>query len=570
MRRFRTVFVVLALAVLVVWFLIPPSGPSVLPGTVLVFDIGGRYVEAVEPSLLSRLLGDSRRPFVGLLSELRKAERDDRLAGVVLRIRQLDVGWGKAQEIRSAIQDLRAAGRRTLAYLEVEGLEANIEYYVATSAEVVHWAPASRAALAGLSAEYLFLGGLFEKLGVELEVERIGRYKTAADMFSGREMSPAHREMANSLLDSINRQFVDGIAGSRRLSPDFVRRAIDRAPATPEEMLSLGLIDGISHYDEVIEELGGGPVVFGDEYADVDPASLGFDPVAQFALVYGTGMVLTGKGSTTRSGQPVLASDTVSQALKDAAQDDRVSAIIFRIDSPGGSPLASDIVWRATQLARESRKPLIASVSDVAASGGYYVMAGADAIVAPAGSFTGSIGVFALRPAVGGLLEKLGIGTASLTRGAHADLMIISEPLSPGTRARLRAEIESVYELFLQRVAAGRKLEPSRVDQLGQGRVWTGEQALESGLIDEIGGLRTAVLRAKVALNLPADSDVSLIPYPKARSLAEQIDEVLRGIAASAAPQLPLPRVIRNLQAWLATVPEGAPALIPPFFTEIR
>ena len=570
MRRFRTVLVVLALGGLALWLLAPPSGPSVSEGSVLVLDIGGSYVEAVEPSLVARLLGDSRRPFVGLLSELRKAERDDRLAAVVLRIRQLDIGWGKAQEIRSAIGDLRAAGRHTLAYLELEGFQANMEYYVASSAEVVHAAPASRAVLAGLAAEYLFLGGLFEKLGVEFEVERIGRYKTAADTLTGREMSGAHREMANSLLDSINGQFVDGIAESRQLSSREVRRAIDLAPSTPEEMLSLGLIDGISHYDQVIEELGGGPVVRGEDYAGVDPASLGFEPIAHFALVYGSGTVLTGDGSTTRSGQPVLASDTVSQALKDAAQDDQISAIIFRIDSPGGSALASDIVWRATQQVRQSGKPLIASVSDVAASGGYYVMAGADAIVAPAGSITGSIGVFALRPVIGSLLDKLGIGVESLTRGAHADLMIASKPLTPGTRARLRAEIESIYELFVQRVADGRKLAIESVDRVGQGRVWSGQQALESGLVDEIGGLRTAVLRAKAALDLPADGDVSLIPYPQAKSLAEQIDDALRGIAVSTVPELPLPRVIRSLEAWLATVPAGAPALIPPFLTEIR
>ena len=225
MRRFRTVLVVLALGGLALWLLAPPSGPSVSEGSVLVLDIGGSYVEAVEPSLVARLLGDSRRPFVGLLSELRKAERDDRLAAVVLRIRQLEIGWGKAQEIRSAIGDLRAAGRRTLAYLELEGFQGNMEYYVASSAELVHAAPASRAVLAGLAAEYLFLGGLFEKLGVEFEVERIGRYKTAADTLAGREMSGAHREMANSLLDSINGQFVDGIAESRQLSSREVRRA---------------------------------------------------------------------------------------------------------------------------------------------------------------------------------------------------------------------------------------------------------------------------------------------------------------------------------------------------------
>jgi protease-4 len=266
----------------------------------------------------------------------------------------------------------------------------------------------------------------------------------------------------------------------------------------------------------------------------------------------------------------VLASDTVSAALKEAAEDDGISAIIFRIDSPGGSALASDLVWRATQQAREAGKPLIASFSDVAASGGYYVAAGADAIVAPAGSLTGSIGVYVLRPVLRGLLDKLGIGVEALTRGAHADLLLVSRPLTAETRERLREEIESVYELFVERVAAGRDMSTERVDQLGRGRVWTGIQAMESGLIDEVGGLRTAVARAKASLGLDPDADVSLIAYPQPQSLAEQIDEALRGIAASSAPQLPLPAFARDLLAWLVAAPEGAPALLPPFFVEIR
>ncbi|MDH3212626.1 MAG: signal peptide peptidase SppA [Myxococcales bacterium] len=570
MRRLRRILIVVVLGALALWFLLPDSGPSVEPGSILVLEIGGGYVEASEPSLLSRLFGDGRRSFVGLLSELRKAQRDDRLAAVVLRIRNLDVGWGKAEEIRSAVEELRAAGRQTLAYLEVESLGANLEYYVATAAEAVHAAPGARSGLVGLAAEYLFLGGMFEKLGVELEVERIGRYKTATDMLAGREMSEAHREMADALLDSINAQFIAGIAAGRNLTPEFVRDAIDHAPMTPQEMQGLGLIDGVAYYDELIDRLGGGPVILGSDYAEVDPATVGFEPVAQFALVYGTGLVVTGDGSSTRSGQPVLASDTVTAALKEAAEDDDIAAIIFRIDSPGGSALASDIVWRATQTARETGKPLIASFSDVAASGGYYVAAGADAIVASAGSITGSIGVYVLRPVLRGLLDKLGIGVEALTRGPHADLLLSSQPLTPATRGRLRTEIQSVYELFVERVADGRNLSTERVDQLGRGRVWTGVQAVESGLIDEVGGLRVAVGRAKASLGLDLDADVALITFPQPMSLAEQIDDLLRGIAASAGPELPLPRVARSILAWLESVPEGAPALVPPFIVEIR
>ena len=569
MRWFRRVLVALVLGAFILW-LLSDSAPSVEPGSILVLDIGGEYAEEVEPPILSRLLGDGRRPFVSLLSELRKAERDDRLAAVVLRIRSLEIGWGKAYEIRDAIAGLGAAGRRTLAYLEGESFRANMEYYIATGADEIHQPPAARTPLVGLAAEFFFLGGMFEKLGVELEVERVGRYKSAADFFSAREMSDAHREMADALLDSINQQFIAGIAEGRGLQPDFVRDAIDRAPMTPEELLALGLIDQISHYDQVIELLGDGPTIRDTDYAEVDPESVGFEPVAQFALVYGSGPVVTGSGARTRSGQSVLASETVSSALQDAAEDDDISAIIFRIDSPGGSALASDIVWRAARRAREQGKPLIASLSDVAASGGYYVASAADAIVAPPAGLTGSIGVLLLRPVFRGLLEKLGIGVQPLTRGAHADLLLGSQPLTAESRARLQDEVESIYDLFVERVADGRELSVERVDELGQGRVWTGAQAAEIGLIDEVGGLRVAVGRAKESLGLDPDSDVLLLPYPPPKSFAEQIDEALRGVATSAVPELPLPRLVRDLTRWLAALPEGAPVLLPPFLLEIH
>lgn len=569
MRWFRRVLVAVALAALVLW-LLSDSGPSVEPGSILVLDIEGDYAEEVEAPILSRLLGDGRRPFASLLSEMRKAERDDRLAAVVLRIRSLEIGWGKAHEIRDAITDLSAAGRRTLAYLELESFRANMEYYIATGAGEIHEAPATRTPLLGLAAEFFFLGEMFEKLGIELEVERIGRYKTAADLFSAREMSPAHREMADALLDSVNEQFIGGIAKGRGLHPDFVRDAIDRAPMTPEELLALGLIDRISQYDQVIELLGDGPVISGEDYAQVDRKSAGIEPVAKFALVYGSGPVVTGSGERTRSGQSVLASETVSSALEDAAEDEDISAIIFRIDSPGGSALASDVVWRAARRAREHGKPVIASISDVAASGGYYVASAADAIVAPPAGLTGSIGVFVLRPVLRGLLEKLGIGVQPLTRGAHADLLLGSQPLTEESRRRLREEVESVYDLFVDRVADGRKLSAERVDELGQGRVWTGAQAAETGLVDEVGGLRVAVRRAKESLDLDPDADVLLIPYPGPKSLAEQIDEVLRGLTAAAVPELPLPRLARGLAPWLTALPEGVPVLLPPFLVEIH
>ncbi len=572
MKRFRRVAIWLVVGLLLVWWLSGDSEPTVPQDGILVLALEGRYSEAAEPSLVSRILGSPRPTFVGLLSEMRKAERDDRLAGVVLRIRKIDVGWAKAQELREAIEALSAAGRKTVAYVEHQSFAANIEYYIASAAEEIVLAPAARVPVIGLAVEYLFLGGLWDLFGIELEVERIGKYKSFADTFTRNDMSDAHREMANSLLDSIDGQFVAGIAKSRGVGEEFVRNAIDAAAMTPAEMQALSLIDGTGFEDEAVRRIGPGEVIRGADYTRVNPASVGFEPVAKFALVYGSGAVVTGKGTASRSGAPVLASETVSRALRDAAADDEIAAIIFRIDSPGGSALASDIIWKATQSSERNGKALIVSFSDVAASGGYYVAAGADAIVASPATITGSIGVVVLRPVLRGLFDKLDIGIATLSRGRHADIASSANPLSEGSRERLAFEVRSIYDLFVERVSSGRDLTPERVHELGRGRVWTGEQAYASGLVDELGGLRAATRRAKEAAGLDPDADVALIPYPKSKPLAEQIGEAMRVAVRSAAPSLPLPlpRLAEQAVEWLESVPEGAPALLPPFAFDIR
>jgi len=569
MRKTRVVIVVAAVGLVLLWLLGRGGGPSIEEGSILVLPIQGRYVESHDPSLLARILTDAGMSFASLLSELKKAERDDRLSRVVLRIRTLDIGWGQAQELRDAIRRLQEAGRRPTAYLEVAGFGANIEYYVASAAEEVQIAPAGFGGVVGLAGEYFFLGQMWKKLGIEFDVARAGRYKSAVETLTGDEMSDAYREVANSLLDSINHQFISGIAESRGLTPAAVRAVVDHAPMTPREMLKHSLVDGIAFFDELLASFDG-PTVEASDYAEIDPASLGFDPVARFALIYGSGNVIVGGGRSSSRGQPVMPSDTVADALEAAADDPDIDAIIFRIDSPGGSVLASDIIWRSVEVAKKSEKPLIASFSNVAASGGYYVAAGADAIVAPPGCVTGSIGVFALRPVLGGLLDKLDINVERMTRGEHADLLITSQPLSAETAAILDREIEAIYRLFLERVATGRKLDLQEVDAIAQGRVWTGEQAMERGLIDELGGLSEAVSRAKRALDLDADADVALMPYPEANTLAQQLTDTLWRISLEAVQVSPLIDLVERVQTWFDAAPMGAPALVPPFMLDIR
>ena len=571
MRRWlRLALVLLALGFAASFFW-RSGGPHIAQGSVLVLELSGEYVESAEPPLFARLAGPARRPFASLLSAFALAERDERIAAIVLRIRDLEIGWAKAQELRDAIASASARGRRTAAWLEMASFGANLEYFVASAADEVYAAPATRAPVVGLAAEYLFFGGLLERFGVELEVERIGRYKSAVETIAGREMSDAMREVAGSILDSIDAQFVAGIATSRKLGEPAVREAIAAAPVDPREMKKWGLVDGALQWDELMSKLGDPTVVEQDVYAGVQPAEVGFDPKATFALVYGSGPVVVGKGSISPSGSLVLASETVSKALEDAAKDASIDAIVLRVDSPGGSALASDLVWRAAERARAAGKPLIASFSDVAASGGYYVAAGADAIVASPGTITGSIGVFALRPVLEGVFEKLDIGFDSIVRAPHAELQLSTRPLSPVSRERLRAEVASIYDLFLERVDAGRALDRAQVDAVGQGRVWTGAQAREVGLVDELGGLRAAVAVGKRRLDLHEDADVALVVFPAPRSLVEQIQDALTGARASLlpAPAL-LAGIARRAEPWLEALESGVPMAVLPFSMEIR
>ena len=548
---------------------------EIVSGSTLVIELGGAYVEGPAASLLARMAGDSTRPFIGLLSMFGLAERDDRLDTVVLRIQPLDIGWGKADELPEAIGRLRDKGIKTVAHLQIQSFSANKELFIASAADEIYVSPGSAVPLVGMAAEYVFLGGFWEKLGVEFEIAKAGRYKSAVEIFAERTMSPASREMANSLLDDTFDRFVGALAEGRHLTKAEILEAIDAGPVRTQTLEAMGLIDGELHLDRLLDRFGE-EVVSHADYAGIDPEKLGFEAKAEFALIYGTGTVVQGSagGSPLRS-SPTFASETVSQAILDAAEDPTISAIVLRIDSPGGSALASELIWRAIGRARAMGTPVIASFSDVAASGGYYVAAGANAIVSDPGTLTGSIGVFALRPAIGGLLDKLEIGIDSLTRGRHADFLLSSEKLSPAAHARLQTSVLDTYQLFLTRVSNGRGLTIEEVDEIGQGRVWTGRQALERGLVDELGGLYTAVRRAKKEVGLEPTDDVYLIPFPRTLSLTEQLIQAFQLTAIQAAgPSFDwtekLPGPLKRVAAWTRDLPSGTPLLIPPVMIEIH
>ncbi len=547
------------------------GGASLTPiedGSYLFFDIGGTYEEQVPEDLFSQLTGDSSRSLIDLLLQLRRAKEDKRIDGIVARVRGLAIGWAKAQEIRAALQGFRDSGKKLVAYVENEFGNSTLEYFVASAAEKVYVPPAGSMIVSGLFAEYLFLGGLWEKLDIDMQVVKIGAYKSAGDLYGRKEMSPAHREMANSLLDSIYGQFVSAVAASRGLDEDDVRNLVDRGPSSMKELEQSGLIDGTRFLGEVESEMVGvdGALVKPSDY-EKQPPPLAEEPAGRVAVIFGLGTIMTGDSSESLvSDELVMGSETMREAFEEVAKDEDIDAVVFRVDSPGGSALASDLIWRATQRAR-SEKPIIVSMSDVAGSGGYYVAAGADRILADPGTLTGSIGVVLAKPNIRGLLEKIGVHTATIRRGDQAGIVSMTESFNETELARVRGSMEEVYGLFVDRVASGRAMSAEEVDAVGQGRVWTGEQAVEIGLVDRLGGLLDAIDEAKQEIGLERSQKVEVVYYPRERGWVERLAEALESRATLRAP-----RWLRTLRKAVAAhdFPDGSILALMPQQVEVH
>jgi protease-4 len=529
-------------------------GPEIKAGSYLVLEIGGAYAEAPPQDLMGQLLRQHERTLLDLLTMIREAQMDQRIKGVVAIIAPLETGWAKVQDMRDVLLEFKSSGKPLLALLEQEAMGGNKEYYLATIADRIYLPPAVNAPLNGLQAQFFFLGAVWDKLDIQMNVEKIREYKTFGDMIANKEMTAAQREMANSLLDSMEAQFVTGIAQGRGLAPPAVRSLIDQCPVSPADYEAAHLSDGTKYVQDLHEELGGEetPLVQMKDYAQVKAKSLGLGVGPKIGVVYGVGPIVLGESGTGVQGQ-MLGADTVSEALRDAADDDEVRAIVFRVDSPGGSAVASDLVWRATQQARK-KKPLIVSMSDVAGSGGYYIAAGANHIVAQPATMTGSIGVVFIRPNIRGLLSRMGINTESIGRGTFADLEDLTTPLSAEGRQKLIAAMNHTYDVFVDRVAAGRNMTAEQVNNIGRGRVWTGAQAKENGLVDELGGFVAAVQAAKQAVGIERKQEVQLVFYPKAKGFVERLGELL-----SARVTVELPRWWQQAVASLAPAfPDGA------------
>lgn len=526
----------------------------------LALDLSGSLPE--EPASGLGSLFERRPPSLRALVEaVDRAAGDASVRGLLLRVGPLDAGWGRVQELRDALVRFRRSGKPSWAHLEYAG---NLEYYLATGCAKVAAAPTAILDVSGLAAEVTFYRGTLDKLGVEAQFEGVGRYKNAPNQLTEKGFTEAHREQTEALVNSLFEQYVRGVAEARGLSADEVRALVDLGPFSAQAAKEKGLVDELLYQDEVEGRLPASSRIQPGAY--VRGARGGFlDRRARVALVYAAGEIVPGESQASPFGGGLAGADTIVRGLRQAREDATVRAILLRVDSPGGSGTASDAVWREVSLARRS-KPVVVSMGDYAASGGYYVSMGADAIVAQPGTITGSIGVFSGKLSFRRLYEKLGISQETVRRGRHATLFSSYAPWTEDERAKVRALNVAFYETFVEKAAAGRRKSQDALEAVAQGRVWTGEEALAAGLVDVLGGMDVALRVAKERARIPKGQDAVLVVMPERRGVLETILESREEDVLARALS---PRVATALR-WVSSLAGEGPIARIPFDLAVR
>ena len=507
--------------------------PTVPSRSTLVLRIAGDPVEGGPDDAFAQLLPVQRAQSVrALVDNIRKAKADRRVAALLVRPTSLTSPYlAKVQEVRDAILDFKRSGKPAIAYLEDGG---QTEYYLATACDRIYLAPSSPLQVTGMASYSLFLRGTLDAIGAYPDMLHIGAYKSAPSQLTEKTFTPAHREMAESLNTDHYEQLVAAIAAGRKKSEAAVRALVDEGPFQPEDALRAGLVDDVAYEDQLGDK---GKVPFGRgkqidlaEYDRVSPGSVGLGRGPRIAVIYASGTIVSGRSGYDPLNGPVVGSDTLVEYIRKVREASDIRGVVLRIDSPGGSAAASDVLWRELGLMRDAKpeKPFVVSMSDLAASGGYYIAMAAPQIVAEPGTLTGSIGIFGGKVVTGAMLGKLGANIEGVSQGKNADMNSPTRPYSPSERAKVADQLQRFYDQFVERVAASRKMTPERVDQIAQGRVWTGRQAKENGLVDALGGLEKAVALVKQKAKITS-ADVELVVYPAKKTLYEALSAQFGG-----------------------------------------
>jgi protease-4 len=534
-----------------------PHGPLVLE-----LDLTEGVADETAHDPLSQILNRRRQHYLDVVEGIRRGARDSDVAALVVRVDARSLGFAKVQELRDAVADFRATGKPAVAWADSFGETGtgNLPYYLACAFSRVVMAPTGLLGLTGLIMRSTFVKGAVDKLGVTFEVGKRHEYKNAANGVTETGFTDAHREASDRIITSLSDQIVAAVAQARGLTEERVRELVSRGPLLAGEAVEAGLLDGLAYRDEVYAELlqqvrhrhpkGPAPELrfvtrHHRKHTPVARPRVGSGP-GHIALISANGTISLGRSRRSPlGGGTVMGSDTVAAAFRAARRDPQVKAVVFRVDSRGGSPTASDAIRRESELTSQAGIPVVSVMGDVAGSGGYYVTLGSDAIVAQPGTLTGSIGVIMAKPVLGGLLERFGVTTDAVSTGEHAGMFDTTHPFSESEWERVNALLDEIYEDFVAKVARARGMTRDQVHEVARGRVWTGQDAHERGLVDELGGLETAVRLAREKADAGA---LPLRPFPRPNPLDRFRTHESSEDVASAQPQ-------SALEAWSAWGP---------------
>lgn len=508
-------------------FVVIGSKGKVPSKTILEANFEQPLLEDIPDTPSAKLMLSERHTLRDVIDAVDRGAGDDRVVGMVAKIGAAPMGMAQVQEIREAVQRFRAHKKFAVAYSETFGEfgPGNNAYYLATAFDQIYLQPSGDIGLTGIILESPFIKGTLAKLGMTFHGDHRYEYKNALNLFTETKYTVPHKEAMAALMNSWFSQIKDGICLARQIPPDKFQALVDAGPYLGKEAVDAKLVDGVAYRDEVYSQVKskageGAQFLYLGKY--LDRADRPHEHGRAIALVFGVGGVTRGKSDFDPvQGSQNMGSDTVAGAIRAAAQDKDVKAILFRVDSPGGSYVASDTIWREVVKARQAGKPVIVSMGDLAGSGGYFVAMAADKIVAQPGTITASIGVLGGKMLTSGLWDKVGLSWDEVHQGNNATMFTGTHDYTPAEWARFQAWLDRVYVDFTSKVADGRKLPKEKVLQIAKGRIWTGQDAKNLGLVDELGGYDTALKLAKKAAGIPESDEVKIVVYPRPKTLLQ-------------------------------------------------
>jgi protease-4 len=522
-RRAIVIIVLFVFVILIIWAASKP-GIRVASNSVLVIDATGQIEEQRVPDFFSAFNGTI--PVLhDYLDALDNARTDPRITGLVVRIAPLETGWAKLEEIRNHLLAFRASGKPSICYLGYDGIQ-NQEYYLASACQQIWLVPTTPVSIRGMMAEAIFVRGTLDKLKIVPEYYHIAEFKTAGNMFTEKKFTPAHKEEVESLLHSVYEQYLGDTSKARGMSRDEFEAILNRGPLATGDALATKIVDKLGYWDQVqdfFKRRAGGwnPISLNSYRTSLNAPNFALQKIA---IVYASGLIVSGSSGTTPAGGSIMGGDSVAADIRKARMDSSIKAIVLRVDSGGGSVVGSEVIRREVELAHEV-KPVVVSMSDVAASGGYWIASPADKIVADPNTITGSIGVLIGKLNVSGLFNLLGVSTDYVATSDNATLFSAQQNFTPAQRDYVEKSLHETYDEFTKGVAAGRKMSVEAVDKVGKGRVWSGAQAKDLGLVDELGGTDHAIEVAKRLAHIPASDSVRIVRLPEEKTFFQQLLE---------------------------------------------